>query len=913
MKNILLKFGAAVLIVSAVFFAGCAGSTDEETKAYDVEAGTIGQPPEVISAASKLAKEIDPAGNKVILFYYRPDGKYDDWGLWLWKTGGDGAAGYAATNGKAVKRNIDGKNIAYWDISTLTSSLTEIQSVITAKDKLNFIVRNADWGKDPGADLFMPLADGKHFMVISNDTSVYSIKENYEPSLVSAAAEGLDSIKLTLSVKLGLETSESSNKFVLKSDDGVSEIIVADVKNYAYKDSSDRSHNFADTLYIKLGSNLDASKKWFISHPKFKPDAGVEVGMVVAIKKQYGDYEYSGTDLGVTISGSTASFKTWAPLASDVKLLLFANSTALETPAETKQMTKDDKGIWSVSDVFIGLYKYYKFRITNNGETNDVCDIYAKCASADSVAAQIVDINGDMSAIPTGAQYGKKEYYKNPFGNDGTQPKSYTDAVIYEMHIRDWAKAENTSNTGKYLEIANGTKVIAHLQDLGVTHVQLLPVFDYAEKNANAAYNWGYNPYHYNVPEGRYVTAGYADGTQAVLELRTLIKKLHDAGIAVIMDVVYNHTSGTGKNSLYDMTVPYYYYNMAADGTYMNGSGCGNEIDTSSPMSKKYIIESLKHWMLDYHVNGFRFDLMGCIEKSTMKEIYKELSAIDKNVMIYGEPWTGGDSGVKNGITAGTKGSIDECADNTYSNNGVGCFDDDYRNAIKGAEFGGFKKGHVQGAFNDGAIIKGLQGSKNDVDVIGRFINYVECHDNYTLFDKLAISDSYGTKPPKPPVDLFAKIGAAGLTEVQKQDKLAAAYVFLAQGTPFINGGQEFLRTKKGDENSYNKPDAINAIDLSFKTTYSDVYNTYKGLIALRKANPDVFGKNSSTSAEKLAAGFTKYKTGDFLVYFNATSETKTINTTGYTKLIDVSSGSVTESTSVPSGIPAKSFVILKK
>ena len=692
--------------------------------------------------------------------------------------------------------------------------------------------------------------------------------------------------------------------------------IVADVKNYAYKDSSDRSHNFADTLYIKLGSNLDASKKWFISHPKFKPDAGVEVGMVVAIKKQYGDYEYSGTDLGVTISGSTASFKTWAPLASDVKLLLFANSTALETPAETKQMTKDDKGIWSVSDVFIGLYKYYKFRITNNGETNDVCDIYAKCASADSVAAQIVDINGDMSAIPTGTQYGKKEYYKNPFGNDGTQTKSYTDAVIYEMHIRDWAKAENTSNTGKYLEIANGTKVIAHLQDLGVTHVQLLPVFDYAEKNANAAYNWGYNPYHYNVPEGRYVTAGYADGIPAVLELRTLIKKLHDAGIAVIMDVVYNHTSGTGKNSLYDMTVPYYYYNMAADGTYVNGSGCGNEIDTGSPMTKKYIIDSLKHWMLDYHVNGFRFDLMGCIEKSTMKEIYKELSAIDKNVMIYGEPWTGGDSGVKNGITAGTKGSIDECADNTYSNNGVGCFDDDYRNAVKGAEFGGFKKGHVQGTFNDNAIIKGLQGSKNDVDVIGRFINYVECHDNYTLFDKLAISYSYnienGAKPPTSPVNLFAKLGA-GVPEVAKQDKLAAAYVFLAQGTPFINGGQEFLRTKKGDENSYNKPDAINAIDFSFKTTYSDVYNTYKGLIALRKANPEVFGKNSSTSAEKLAAGFTKYKTGDFLVYFNAASEAKTIDTTGYTKLIDVSSGAVTESTSVPSGIPAKSFVILKK
>ncbi|WP_455157316.1 pullulanase-associated domain-containing protein [Treponema socranskii] len=878
MKNMLLKFGAVVLFVSAVFFAGCAGSPDDGNKiAQAVEPGTIGQPPESLFAASKLAQEIDPADSKVILFYYRPDGTYADWGLWLWKEGGEGGPGYEATKGKAVSRTIDGKTVAYWDISTLTSSLTDIQNVIATKDKLNFIVRKADWTKDVDGDRFMSLTDGKHFMVINKDPSVYSVKPTFDPSLVSAATEDVNI-----------------------------------VKNYDYKSSSDRSNNFADTLYIKAGGNLDPSKKWFISHPKFKPSAGLEVGMTAATKAQYGDYEYPGTDLGLTLNGSTASFKTWAPLASDVTLLLFNNSNPLETPAHIQPMTKDGNGIWSVSDVNVASYRYYKFRITNGGVSNDVCDIYAKVAGADSVAAQIADINSDTSAIPSGAHYGTKENYKNPFGKDGTETKSYTDAVIYEMHIRDWAKAENAANKGKYLEIANGTEVIAHLKDLGVTHVQLLPVFDYAEKNSNTDYNWGYNPYHYNVPEGRYVSAGYTDGTQAVLELRTLINKLHEAGIAVIMDVVYNHTSGTGTDSLYDMTAPYYYYNMAADGTYVNGSGCGNEIDTAAPMSKKYIIESLKHWMLDYHMNGFRFDLMGCIEKSTMKEIYRELSAIDKNVMVYGEPWTGGTSGVKNGITAGTKGSIDECADKTYSNNGVACFDDDFRNAVKGAEFGGFKLGHVQGTFADSAVIKGLLGSKQDVDVIGRFINYVECHDNYTLFDKLAISRSY-TTPPKAPVDLFAKIGAAGLADVKKQDMLAAAYVFLAQGTPFINGGQEFLRTKKGDENSYNKPDAINAIDLGFKTTYSDVYNTYKGLIALRKGNHDAFGANSSATAQTLKAGLTKYATKDFLVYFNATGDKQSINHEGYTKLIDVSSGSVTESPTIPSEVAAKSFIILKK
>ena len=912
MKNMLLKFGAAVLFVSAVFFAGCAGSPDDGNKITQaVKPGTVGQPPESLFAASKLAPEIDPAGSKVILFYYRPDGKYTDWGLWLWKDGGDGGPGYEATMGKAVSRTIDGKTVAYWDISTLTLSLPDIQNVIAANDKLNFIVRKADWTKDVDGDRFMSLTDGKHFMVINKDPSVYSVKPTFDPCLVSAATEDVNIIKLKLSVKFGLETSAASNGFVLKSDDG-EEISVVDVKNYDYKSSSDRSNNFADTLYIKAGGNLDPSQKWFISHPKFKPDTGVEVGMTIATKAQYGDYEYPGTDLGLTLNGSAASFKTWAPLASDVTLLLFNNSNSLVTPAHIQNMTKDGNGIWSVSDVNVASYKYYKFRITNGGVSNDVCDIYAKVAGADSVAAQIADINSDRSAIPSGAHYGTKENYKNPFGKDGTETKSYTDAVIYEMHIRDWAKAENAANKGKYLEIANGTEVIAHLKDLGVTHVQLLPVFDYAEKNSNTDYNWGYNPYHYNVPEGRYVSTGYADGTQAVLELRTLINKLHEAGIAVIMDVVYNHTSGTGTDSLYDMTAPYYYYNMAADGTYVNGSGCGNEIDTAAPMSKKYIIESLKHWMLDYHMNGFRFDLMGCIEKSTMKEIYKELSAIDKNVMVYGEPWTGGTSGVKNGITAGTKGSIDDCADTTHSNNGVACFDDDFRNAIKGAEFGGFKHGHVQGTFADSAVIKGLLGSKQDVDVIGRFINYVECHDNYTLFDKLAISHSY-TTPPKAPVDLFGKIGAEGLKDVKKQDTLAAAYVFLAQGTPFINGGQEFLRTKRGDENSYNKPDAINAINLGFKTTYSDVYNTYKGLIALRKGNHDAFGANSSATAEKVKAGLTKYATKDFLVYFNATGDKQPISHEGYTKLIDVSSGSVKEFSAIPSEVAAKSFIILKK
>ena len=381
------------------------------------------------------------------------------------------------------------------------------------------------------------------------------------------------------------------------------------------------------------------------------------------------------------------------------------------------------------------------------------------------------------------------------------------------------------------------------------------------------------------------------------------------------MDVVYNHTNGTGSGSLYDSTVPYYFYRFTADGEYSNGSGCGNEINSENPMVKKYIIESLKHWMLDYHFNGFRFDLMGCLSKETMAEIYAELSKIDPNVMVYGEPWTGGTAAVVNGATQAVSSSSGE---------GIGAFDDDFRDAIKGAEFGGFKQGHVQGTYSDSGITTGLVGksgknNRNVTGILGLALHYVECHDNYTLFDKLAISywQRANDKTTTTTGNLFTKIGDDGLIEVKAEDKLAAAFVFLSQGTAFLNGGQEFLRTKRGNENSYNTSNtsslSTNGIDLTFKEKYSDVYNVYKGLIALRKANPSAFGSNAGAKAETVSKGVTKYTTGDFLVYFNATDAEAAISSGGYTKVIDVTSGTPAESETISSNVPAKSFVILKK
>mgnify|MGYP002726335986 CR=1 FL=1 len=620
-------------------------------------------------------------------------------------------------------------------------------------------------------------------------------------------------------------------------------------------------------------------------------------------------------------------FTTWAPLASKVQVLLYETAASLDdstySPKEIP-MTRQSDGTWKTEDVSADVAgkNYYKYRIRNGNYSYDVCDIWAKVASKNSEATQIVSID-DSSAKPAGW----KSEYENPF-SDGSV-KYYSDAIIYEMHIRDWSMAMDRSSSGSFDEIADAMKVggtlYNHLKELGVTHVQILPMFEYAKVGSDdTAYNWGYNPYNWNTPETRYVKS-MTDGTDAVKSMRSMIQAFHDAGIAVNMDVVYNHTSGTKNGSIYDMTVPKYFYRTNGD-TYLNGSGCRNETNSEHEMFKKYMIDSLKHWMTDYHINGFRFDLMGVHDKSTMKDVYNELVKIDPNVMVYGEPWTAGD---KNASIA-TEGAI-----SVGNTNGVGAFDDDFRDAIKGAESGGFQKGQVQGIYNDSGIITGLVGDtgKNNRNTTGRpglALHYVECHDNYTLYDKLNISldtSAVGSDECVKYWKTVTQLNAEQKKLIKDQNKLSAAYVFLAQGTPFINGGQEFMRTKKGNPDSYAADTKggykwteteileCNAIDLNFKETYSDVYNTYKGLIAFRKANSDAFGHNGRARPERISAGVTKYTTGDFLVYFNATDADYTIDSADsadYTKSVDVSSGTPTEAP-VPTNVAPKSFVILKK
>lgn len=945
MKRVIKILTGAMFALSMILMScgGSNGSAGTSSSGAEVEPGKLILPetptdPAYVAAAS-VANQLDPENKKYILFFYGTGmSDYSDKTAYLWVGNGTTCSTAMTT------KSINGIKIGYlefYDGSTALPGIpADVISTLDAGGSIKAIVKNtgSSWTWQTNDCALTTATGDRHFLITSGSASksenkTYSVSDTVTPMILGASSTSAKEIKVSLNVGLGLETTAGSSGFKLKDSDGT-EYKISDALNF--DNQNDRNKNKASNVLLKTAEALVTNKTYLVSHPLLKPAVGIEVAMTGAVKDSP---VYDGDDLGLTLDGNKATFKSWAPSASSVSLLVYSsvsdvgnfndaavksnsvgsldNVELLGTPAETFDMSFDAKtGVWSYVIEDVTPYKYYKFKIVNSGVTTYVSDIWGKSCSPDAIASQIVDINKAAEAMPvstTDTAYGTKSAYYNPFKGDGTK------AVVYEMHITDWSYAvpeteDLTINVGKYLDVAND-KVVNHIKDLGVTHIQLLPVFEFAETNANTKYNWGYNPYHYNVPEGRYVTVGYEDGTQAVCELRSLISKFHENGIAVIMDVVYNHTNGTVGGSLYDSTVPYYFYRMTEAGTYSNGSGCGNEIDSEAKMAKKYIIDSLKHWMLDYHFNGFRFDLMGCLSKETMGDIYDALHEIDENVMVYGEPWTGGTAAVVNGADSAVSCSV---------GTGAGAFDDDFRDSVKGPEFGGFSEGQVQGVNKDKGIVAGLCGksgsnNRNTTGKLALRMNYVECHDNYTLFDKLAIS-KWRAEKSKDTVttgDLASKISPEGLADVIAQDKLAASYVMLAQGTAFINGGQEFLRTKRGDENSYatsNKSSyTTNGIRLERKAEYEDVYNVYKGLIALRKANSDAFGANTSAKAETVKAGVTKYTTGNFCVYFNATDSSVNIETTGYSKLVDITSGSVVKNSTLPTSVSAKSFVILEK
>ncbi|MDF2892796.1 MAG: type pullulanase [Clostridia bacterium] len=523
------------------------------------------------------------------------------------------------------------------------------------------------------------------------------------------------------------------------------------------------------------------------------------------------EFIYQGNDLGANYQKDQTVFKVWSPVATEMKLVIYDSYDA--ATGHVYSMNKSKQGIWEIK--LSGDFKnqYYSYRVTIDEVERETVDPYAKGAAVNGEKGMVVD----FSAI-------------NPAGWDKhaiPKPLKATEAVIYEMHVRDFSVDENSgiANKGKYLAFTeSGTKGtngvstgLDHLKELGITHLHLLPVYDFAsiDEAKEGQYNWGYDPYLFNVPEGSYSTNPY-DGAVRLREFKEMVKALHENDIRVVMDVVYNHTYTTG-DSPFDILVPQYYYRTNDSGAYTNGSGCGNETASERAMMRKFILDSVKFWAEEYKIDGFRFDLMALYDKETMKEVEQELRKINPSILIYGEPWTGGTSALKASFQM-VKGS--------QKGMNIAVFNDDIRNAIKGDNDGtglGFVNGRP-GLENE--IKKGIAGSIQYSDSIFGFaeqpvetINYISAHDNLTLFDKFEKSNT-----------------DASAIEREKMNKLAISIVLTSQGIPFIQGGTEILRTKKGNHNSYNAGDEVNKIQWHRKSIYKETLQYIKNLIELRRS-----------------------------------------------------------------------------
>ncbi|TNV68359.1 type I pullulanase [Trichococcus shcherbakoviae] len=566
---------------------------------------------------------------------------------------------------------------------------------------------------------------------------------------------------------------------------------------YIQVDERKRTDVLSTTYYQYNLDNLDDRLEQFVQSPVFD-------------KK----YSFDG-ELGALYTPQRTILRLWAPTALSVEVIVYESLYR----KEKKRHTMGNGGRGTHELIMIGDYAgtAYKYAITfPDGKVVETVDPYSYATTA----------NGERSVILDVVKTNPKRW-----GARLEPIASPVDAIIYELHIRDFtiSPTSGIANKGKFLGVveqgtlsADGDKTgLDYLKELGVTHVQFLPMADFSTVNELKPleqYNWGYDPQNFNVPEGSYATNPYQPEVR-ILEMKEMIQRLHDAGIRVIMDVVYNHVYLPKLHAL-EKTVPGYYFRKNTDGTLSNGTGVGNDTASERYMMRKYIIDSITYWAKNFHMDGFRFDLMGIHDVETMNEIRIALDAIDPSIIMLGEGWN-----LNTNLPPSEK-AVQQNADRMP---GVAHFNDALREAIKGSDFNsGNDTGFVTGKpFMEGWVATNLQGgayypaSRGNYKTPAQMVQYVEAHDNLTLYDKLKISlpwDDEGSR--------------------MRRHLLASSFVLLSQGIPFIHAGQEFMRTKNGLENSYNAPDSINRMDWHRRFEMKQAVDYMKGLIALRKREP---------------------------------------------------------------------------
>lgn len=556
---------------------------------------------------------------------------------------------------------------------------------------------------------------------------------------------------------------------------------------------------------------------------------------------------YSGNDLGASYSKKATTFKVWSPNAASVRVNIFEHGSDNEGDAGSimsRAMSLDKTtGVWSVTINGDLLNKYYTYSVTHGKTTKETADVYAKACGVNGQRSMVVDLS---TTNPDGWENDKHVLVKNQ-----------TDASVWEISVADFSSSESSgvseANRGKYLAFTEeGTTVngvqgasstcVDYLKKLGVKYVQIMPFYDFGSvdesKNIMDQYNWGYDPVNYNCPEGSYST-NPKKGEVRIKECKQMIQALHNAGIGVIMDVVYNHTYTS--DSWLQRTVPNYYYRMNNDGTFSNGSGCSNDTASEHLMFRKYMIDSVTYWASEYHIDGFRFDLMGLHDVTTMNSIRTALDNLYEDgsgsqILMYGEAWDMATNCDEGTVLASQK-NLKQLSDR------IGAFDDTIRDAIKGST-GGTDGAFVQKGSRRANLKTGIAGQSDTTtgwaNVPSQCVTYASCHDNLCLYDKL-VGSVYGAdgKYRKRYEDLVA------------MNKLSAAIVITSQGIPFSLGGEEFCRSKDGDENSYASSRKENMLDWENVDLYSDVIEYYRGLYKIRDAFA-AFSDSTAATANSL-------------------------------------------------------------
>lgn len=559
---------------------------------------------------------------------------------------------------------------------------------------------------------------------------------------------------------------------------------------------------------------------------------------------------YDGNDLGATYSKDATTFKVWAPVADDVKVCIYEKGTPAEAGDKllgTFDMTKDEHNVYELKLAELGdLHgKFYTYIIKTGDNEVETADPYCVSCGANSMRSMVVDLN---KTNPAGWSEDKKPEI------------DIEEAVIYEAHVKDFSYDENSgideSLRGKYLAFTvtdscykakNGESFptcLNYLKKLGVTYVHLLPIADSGSideadmyNNPSDKFNWGYDPMLYNVPEGQYATNPF-DGVTRIKEFKQLIQSLHDAGIGVVMDVVYNHTYHT-DNPLHH-TAPYYYHRIDENGNFSNGSGCGNETASEHIMYRRFMVNSILYWAKEYHIDGFRFDLMGLHDTETMNAIRTALNELPdgEKILLYGEPWIAGPTAMAEGyITAVT-------ANEEHLMKGIHIFSDSIRDAIKGSVFEADEPAYIN------SDTKGAANFVDDVKkalTLPRRIAYASAHDNFTLYDKLLMSVDGLSEKTAAVINEYGKGKAVDSDVFGRNDKIAemtkmaAGMYFTSAGIPFFQAGEEFLRTKYGHDDSYNSSANLNKLDWKRAYENKDVVEYYEKLIAMRKNHHELY------------------------------------------------------------------------